>query len=257
MSTQDYLYEDPVISNQKFACISILTPKNFKQDAENPITMNTLKVRGCYETYEEAKKRADFLRNIDPNINVYVGEVGKWLPFEDDPEKAKEHDYQNKRLNEMMKGYLENQEKAKEFHEQRKNEMIMKSLKENEAKDQRNKARQARRDAGEVVDDEAEEKEFLAKNSVAEVANINVEKKTNKKQELIEKENEIKEKETDVKQNKDDLQKTREEYNIYQKKNDKIKRELEDARRVFDDMMAASKSGNASSGKVQTQGVRL
>ena len=255
MSTQDYLYEDPAISNQKFVCISILTPKNFKQDTEKPVTMSTLKVRGCYETYEDAKKRADFLRNIDPNINVYVGEVGKWLPFDDDPENAKEHDYQNKRLNEMMKGYLENQEKAKEFHEQRKNEMIMKTLKENEAKDQRNKARQARRDAGEEVDDEAEEKEFLAKDAGS--ANINVEKKTNKKQELIEKENEIKEKETDVKQNKDELQKTQEEYNTYQKKNDKIKKELEDARRVFEDMMAASKSGNASSGKVQTQGARL
>ena len=255
MSTQDYLYEDPVISSQKFVCISILTPKNFKQDSEKPVTISTLKVRGCYESYEDAKKRADYLRNIDPNINVYVGEVGKWLPFDDDPENAKEHDYQNKRLNEMMKGYLENQEKAKEFHEQRKNEMIMKSIKENEAKEQRNNARQKRRDAGEEVDDEAEEKEFLAKESGA--TNINVEKKTNKKQELIEKENDIKEKEIDVKQNKVELQKTQEEYNTYQKKNDKIKKELEDARRVFEEMMAASKSGNASNGKIQTQGARL
>ena len=120
---QDYLYEDPIISNQKFVCISVLTPKNFKEET----TMSTLKVRGSYETYEEAKKRADFLRNIDSNINVYVGEVGKWLPFEDNPEHAKDHEYQNEQLNKMMKGYVENQEKAKEFHEQRKNEMIMKT----------------------------------------------------------------------------------------------------------------------------------
>ena len=118
---QDYLYEDPVVNNQKFVCISILTPKNFKEET----TMSTLKVRGSYETYEDAKKRGDFLRNIDPNINVYVGEVGKWLPFEDNPENAKEQEYQNERLNKMMKGYLENQEKAKEHHEQRKNEMIL------------------------------------------------------------------------------------------------------------------------------------
>ena len=136
MSTPDYLFEDPPVNNQKYVCISILTPKNFKQEeGKKPVTMHTMKVRGSYDTYEEAAKRADFLRNIDSNINVYVGEVGKWLPFDDDPENAKDQNYQNKRLNEMMKGYLENQEKAKEFHEQRKNEMIMKTLKENEAKE--------------------------------------------------------------------------------------------------------------------------
>ena len=53
----DYLYEDPVISNQKFVCISILTPKNFKETT----TMHTLKVRGSFDTYEEAAKRAEYL----------------------------------------------------------------------------------------------------------------------------------------------------------------------------------------------------
>jgi hypothetical protein len=251
MATPDYLFEDPQVSNQKFVCISILTPKNFKQeDGKKPVTMSTMKVRGSYETYEEAKKRADFLRNIDPNVNVYVGEVGKWLPFDDDPEHAKDHDYQNKRLNEMMKGYLENQEKAKEFHEQRKNEMIMKTLKENEEKQKRNKDRQTRRDAGEIVDDDAEEKEFLQKES-----NLNVvsQDKSNKKKELIEKESEIKVKESEIKQSKEEIQKTKEEYVKYQQKNEKIKKELEDAKRVFEEMMA---SKNENSGKIQTSGNR-
>ena len=157
MSTDpDYLFEDPLVNNQKFVCISVLTPKNFKEETK----MHTMKVRGSYETLEEAKKRAEFLRNIDPNVNVFVGEVGKWLAFDDDPENAKEHDYQNKRLNSMMKGYLENQEKAKEFHEQRKNEMIMRSLKENEEKEKRRLNRNERREKGEVVDDDAEELAF-------------------------------------------------------------------------------------------------
>ena len=29
-SEPDYLFEDPPVSNQKFVCISVLTPKNFK-----------------------------------------------------------------------------------------------------------------------------------------------------------------------------------------------------------------------------------
>jgi hypothetical protein len=248
MSTEpDYLFEDPSVPNQKFVCISILTPKNFKQEeGKPPVTMSTMKVRGSYDSYEEAKKRADFLRNIDSNINVYVGEVGKWLPFDDDPEHAKDHDYQNKRLNEMMKGYAENQEKAKEFHEQRKNEMILKSIKENEEKEKRNKARQARRDAGEVVDDEAEENEYLRKNSKmpALEQNENQETPSNQiisKKQLTEKETVLKSKEADVKANKADLLKSQEEVAKYQQKNEKIKKELEEAKKVFEEMMAASK----------------
>jgi len=256
MSTPDYLYEDPAVPNQKYVCISVLTPKNFKQDeGKDPITISTMKVRGCYDSVEEAKKRADFLRNIDPNINVYVGEVGKWLPFDDDPEKAKDHDYQNKRLNEMMKGYLENQEKAKEFHEQRKNEMIMKTHKENEAKAERNKARQARRDAGETVDDDAEEKVFLE--SQRKESNVNIEvnkvKGEDKKQALLNKEQEIKVKEKEIKENKAEVQKTQEEYAKYQQKNEKIKKELDDAKKVFEEMLAASKNATPG-GKVQTMG---
>jgi len=251
MSTQDYLYEDPQVPGQKYVCISVLTPKNFKQEeGKEPVTISTMKVRGCYDSVEEAKKRADFLRNIDPNINVYVGEVGKWLPFDDDPEKAKDHDYQNKRLNEMMKGYLENQEKAKEFHEQRKNEMIMKTHKENEEKIARNKARQARRDAGETVDDEAEEKVFL---EGQKLKNQNVEVVKDKKKALLEKEEEIKEKEKEIKETKAEVLKTQEEYNKYQQKNEKVKKELEDAKKVFEEMLAASKDAK-SNGKIATSG---
>ena len=30
---------------------------------------------------------------MDPYHNIYVGNVGKWLPFEDNPEKAKDNNY--------------------------------------------------------------------------------------------------------------------------------------------------------------------
>jgi hypothetical protein len=258
MSTQDYLYEDPQVPNQKYVCISILTPKNFKQEeGKEPVTISTMKVRGCYDSIDEAKKRADFLRNIDPNINVYVGEVGKWLPFDDDPEKAKDHDYQNKRLNEMMKGYLENQEKAKEFHEQRKNELIMKTHKENEAKAERNKARQARRDAGETVDDEAEEKEFMESQKNKQESNVNVEvnkvKGEDKKKILLTKEEELKIKEKEIKETKAEVQKTQEEMKKIKQRDDKIKKELEDARIVFEEMLSAGKNAKGSD-KIATAG---
>ena len=252
--TKDYLYEDPPVPNQKFVCLSILTPKNFKDTKE---TMSTLKVRGCYDSFEEASKRGEFLRNIDPHINVYVGEVGKWLPFDDDPEKAKNQEYQNKQLNNLMKGYTENQEKAKEFHEQRKNELILKTLKENEEKEKRRTARDERRKKGEVVDDDAEEsayqkelrekeKKGVSVEMIEDDSNQNKVKAEDKSQVFNEKEKDIKVKENEVKEEKVKLQQTQEEYNKYKSKTEKIRKELDDARETFNALLAAG-SKNAES----------
>lgn len=251
---KDYLYEDPAVPNQKFVCISILTPKNFKDTKE---TMSTLKVRGSYDSFEEASKRGEFLRNIDPHINVYVGEVGKWLPFDDDPEKAKQQEYQNKQLNNLMKGYTENQEKAKEFHEQRKNELILKTLKENEEKDKRRVLRDERRKKGEVVDDDAEESVFqkelrerekkgMTVDMIEDNSNQNKVKAEDKSQVFDEKEKDIKAKENEVKEEKAKLQQTQEEYNKYKSKTEKIRKELDDARETFNALLAAG-SKNAES----------
>ena len=56
--------------------------------------------------------------------------MGKWLPYDPDPESkyVKDYVYANEQLNGMMKSYMENQEKAKLFHEQRKNEMVRENL---------------------------------------------------------------------------------------------------------------------------------
>jgi len=127
----DYLTEDPIISNQKFMCISFLKPSQI-EDKYRPkdTTVCAVKIRGCYETYDEAKARADFLQKCDSYHNIYIGEVGKWCPFEDDPEKAKDSEYMNKDLNNLMKSYWKQQNDAKEYHELRKQDMVKKALDE-------------------------------------------------------------------------------------------------------------------------------
>ncbi len=121
----DYLTEDPPIPGQLWACLSILSPTFVKN-----CTIHGIKIRGVYPNREEADKRAKYLQETDPKHNVFVGEVGKWLPFDDDPEKAEDHEYKEQELNKIMKAYNENQIKAKMLHEQRKNEMIQKNLEE-------------------------------------------------------------------------------------------------------------------------------
>jgi hypothetical protein len=129
----DYLTEDNFIaSDQKFVCLSFLT------DKENKTTLSGIKIRGVFPTYESACEQAKKIQNLDPYFNVFVGDMGKWLPFDPNPdsEAVKDSEYANEQLNNLMKGYIENQEKSKIFHEQRKTELMRKSVIENlEAKE--------------------------------------------------------------------------------------------------------------------------
>ena len=57
--------------------------------------------------------------------------MGKWLPFDPNPDDLKDSVYANEQLNTMMKSYLENQEQAKIFHEHRKNELVRQNILDN------------------------------------------------------------------------------------------------------------------------------
>jgi hypothetical protein len=118
--------------------MSILSP-GFNKSLEKD-DIRGIKVRGSYSTYDEAKERAEYLQKIDKLHNVFIGEVGKWLPFIDDTEKAKDVNYAEGKLQKLMKSYMENQSKAKELYETRKTDMMMEAIAENEKKKKNKKS---------------------------------------------------------------------------------------------------------------------
>ena len=125
----DYLTEDTPIPGQLWVCISFLSPEGIKN-----CSVRGLKIRGVYGTRQEADNRAKELQKIDPDFNVFVGELGKWLAWDPDPNDVQDSVYQEKELNDLMKGYKDSLEKAKQVQHERKEDMIKQAAKEEQAK---------------------------------------------------------------------------------------------------------------------------
>jgi hypothetical protein len=84
-------------------------------------TVRGLKVRGVYGSHGEAVARSKKLQRNDPLHNIFVGEVGKWLPWDPEPNDVAEQEYAEDQLNTLMKKYKENEEARETFaREQRK-----------------------------------------------------------------------------------------------------------------------------------------
>jgi len=99
-------------------------------------SMRGLKVRGTYDSYKEATVRANILRKKDPSFNVFVGQVGYWLPWDPECESVPEQEYQEGMLNDLVKKYKDNLNSRDDLYEQVKSEKIEKAKKEvNEKKE--------------------------------------------------------------------------------------------------------------------------
>merc|ERR1712232_9713 len=84
--------------------------KVFSEQNDYRCTMRGIKVRGVYDPLKEAKMRASMLQKKDKNFNVFVGEVGYWLPWDPTPHKVGESEYFEPELNTLVKKYKENQQ---------------------------------------------------------------------------------------------------------------------------------------------------
>ena len=111
-------YEKYMIKNRQRLEDEFHKQQNFQT------TMHGLKVRGVYSNQEQANARAKSLNKKDPYFNVYVADVGEWLPWDPDPDDVKDQEYQSDDLNKLMKSYRENAEKRDAFFEEEKRQKV-------------------------------------------------------------------------------------------------------------------------------------
>jgi len=131
----DYLLEDDMIINQQWVCISFLSPEGIKN-----CSIRGIKIRGCYPSKEMANERAKQLHEIDPDFHVFVGELGKWLPWDPDVNTVEENVHANEELNNLAKAYKDNLKKKDKLYQQRTKDLkstnnVSKEESEHNAKD--------------------------------------------------------------------------------------------------------------------------
>jgi hypothetical protein len=106
---------DRKIFKQRFLIIAFISPEGI-----SGCKTRAFKVRGVYETQKEAETACEQFRAMDgAKFNLFVAPVGMWCEFDPDPKKVENQVHADEKLQDLMKGYLDNIEKGKKVHDER------------------------------------------------------------------------------------------------------------------------------------------
>jgi hypothetical protein len=78
---------------------------SYHRDNNFTTSIRGIKVRGVFDTIEEAKNRSEFIKKIDNKFNIYIAQVGCWCPWSPNPDCLENQEYAETQLNTLMKEY--------------------------------------------------------------------------------------------------------------------------------------------------------
>jgi hypothetical protein len=98
--------------------------KAFHELNEFRTTIRGIKVRGVFDTVQEAKNRADFLKRTGDKFDIFIAQVGCWCPWSPNPHDISDQEYAETQLNTFMKKYKDNIAHKDIMYEQRKQQSV-------------------------------------------------------------------------------------------------------------------------------------
>jgi len=128
-SNHSYIFDSKELDEQyKFfkSVNSSDIESQFHRDNNFQTSMRGIKVRGVFDTMDEAKNRSEFLKKNDNKFDIFIGQVGCWCPWSPNPNDLQNQEYAETQLNTLMKQYKENMESKDEVFEQRKSDLMKK-----------------------------------------------------------------------------------------------------------------------------------
>jgi len=112
---QDYT----TVPGQLYACLSVVGPEAPQKNDKFGI-----KIRGAFNSRDEAAAHAKRLQKEDATFDIYVVDMYKWLLIPPDNLKIEDAHYADEKLEELMSGYRENQAQAAAMFAERKRDMM-------------------------------------------------------------------------------------------------------------------------------------
>lgn len=94
--------------------------EDFDKSNDFKTSVRGLKVRGVYDTRREAEVRAKVLQRQDQSFDVFVGQLGYWLPWDPSTNNVEDQEYLNNDLNTLVKEYKKNETKKDMFYQEQK-----------------------------------------------------------------------------------------------------------------------------------------
>lgn len=157
----DQLDEDDPISGQLFVLLSFVSPEGLLG-----CNVRGLKVRGVAKNEKDARALADKLKKKDKYFDIFIGEVGKWLPWDASHKHVKEMKYRNNRLEKIMSKLHDNEVKSLnevvgrkkeqvDKESQKHKDRIKKSIRESVEQNKTQRAEQKAADAAKAVMEKA------------------------------------------------------------------------------------------------------
>lgn len=130
---EDVLTEDPRITGQKYALVSMVSPESIR----NKCDVFAFKIRCTCKDMAEVKKMKERFMKLDNGIySLYVVQVGLWTPFVNNEDLLPNTEYQETALNEIISGYVENRNLANDEFNERKNQMVREAKRDGTKKGQ-------------------------------------------------------------------------------------------------------------------------
>lgn len=93
---------------------------SYHRDNNFTTSIRGIKVRGVFDTIEEAKNRSEFIKKIDNKFNIYIAQMGCWCPWSPNPDCLENQEYAESQLNTLMKEYKKNMSDKDVIFENRK-----------------------------------------------------------------------------------------------------------------------------------------
>ena len=126
-TNHSYVYDNTELEEQyKFfkSTKSQEIESDFHRDNNFKTTIRGIKVRGTFDTFDEAKNRSEFLKRIDNKFDIYIAQVGCWCPWSPNPNELQDQEFAETQLNTLMKQYKKNMDSKDEVFEKRRSDVV-------------------------------------------------------------------------------------------------------------------------------------